>query len=180
MPTESAIHVYDRIVAEGEEHFGLTHAGFEGPIEPSSEKGYRDYGHDMDNTDSLIECGLSFTCDMSKGEFVGKEAVVEEKSRGVPTRRLLQIFVDDPEPLLYHGEIVYRNGDIVGDVRAGSYGFTLGGSVGLFMAHDPSGKKITKKYISEGKWEIDIAGKRYPASVSIRPMYDPKNEAIKG
>ena len=49
--------------------------------------------------------------------------------------------------------------------------------MGLFMAHDPSGKKITKKYIGR---QIDIAGKRYPASVSIRPMGDPKNEAIKG
>ena len=98
----------------------------------------------MDNTDSLVECGLGFTCDMSKGAFVGKNAVAKEKENGVPSRRLLQILVEDPEPLMYHGEIVYRNGEIVGDVRAASYGFTLGGSVGLFMAHDPSGKKLLK------------------------------------
>ena len=73
--TGPAIHVYDRIVAEGEEHFAYPR-WFEGLIEPSSEKGYRDYGHDMDNTDSLIECGL--TC---QGEFVGKEAVGRKVER---------------------------------------------------------------------------------------------------
>ena len=41
--------------------------------------------------------------------------------------------LDDPEPLMYHGEIVYRDGEIVGDVRAASYGHTLGGAVGLSM-----------------------------------------------
>jgi 4-methylaminobutanoate oxidase (formaldehyde-forming) len=42
-----------------------------------------------------------------------------------------------------------------------------------------AGEPINKAYIQEGEWEIDIAGKRYPAEVSIRPMYDPKMERIK-
>ena len=178
VPTESAVHVYERIVEEGSAH-GLVHAGLKALSSLRLEKGYRDYGHDMDNTDSLVECGLTFTCDFSKDSFVGKDAVLEEKSRGVPKRRLLQILVDDPEPLMYHGEIVYRDGKIISDVRAASYGFTLGGSVGLFMAQDPDGKKITKRWVSEGDWSVDIAGKQYPAKVSIRPMYDPSNDAIK-
>ena len=41
------------------------------------------------------------------------------------------------------------------------------------------GAPINKAYLQEGEWEIDIAGKRYPAEVSLRPMYDPKMERIK-
>ena len=100
-------------------------------------------------------------------------------------RRLVQLRIDDPEPMLYHGEPILRDGAVVGDVRAGSYGHTLGGAVGI--AHvcpsDIAGGEpefVTKKYIESGTWEVDIAGRRYPATLSLRPMYDPNNEAIKG
>jgi 4-methylaminobutanoate oxidase (formaldehyde-forming) len=42
-----------------------------------------------------------------------------------------------------------------------------------------AGEPINKAYLEEGDWAIDIAGKRYPAVVSLRPMYDPKMERIK-
>ena len=38
---------------------------------------------------------------------------------------------------------------------------------------------ITPKWIAAGEWEVDVAGTRYPARASLRPMYDPKNEKIK-
>jgi glycine cleavage system aminomethyltransferase T len=90
---------------------------------------------------------------------------------------LLQVLVKDPEPLLYHAEIVYRNNKGVGHIRAASYGFTLGGAVGLAMID--AGAPINQAYLKEGAWEVDIAGTRYPADVSLRPMYDPKMERIK-
>ena len=94
-------------------------------------------GHDMDNTDTLAQVGLGFTCDFSKpnGGFIGQTAHEAEKARGLGQlpRRLAQVLVNDPEPLLYHGEVLYRDGVVVGDVRAGSYGHTLGGAVGLAM-----------------------------------------------
>ena len=87
------------------------------------------------------------------------------------------VWVKDPEPLLYHAEVIYRNNKAVGYIRAASYGFTLGGAVGLAMIE--AGEPLNKTYIQEGEWEIDIAGKRYPVGVSLRPMYDPKMERIK-
>ena len=92
----------------------------------------------------------------------------------------MQILVKDPEPLLYHAEIVYRNDRPVGYVRAASYGFTLGGAVGL--AFIEAGEPINKAYMSQGTWEIDIAGRRYPLEVGLpaRPMYDPKMERVRG
>ena len=65
----------------------------------------------------------------------------------------------------------------MGDVRAGSYGHTLGGACGLVMIeHDAP---VTKKFINSGTWEVSIAGTRYPAAVSLQPMFDAKNMKIK-
>jgi 4-methylaminobutanoate oxidase (formaldehyde-forming) len=77
---------------------------------------------------------------------------------------------------MYHGEIVLRDGAPVGEVRAASYGHTLGGAVGLAMVE---GEVVDKAYLEEGKWEVNIAGQTYPASVSLRPLYDPMMERIK-
>ncbi len=47
------------------------------------EKGYRDYGHDIDNTDSALEAGLGFAVDLKKpGGFIGRDAVLAKKSAG--------------------------------------------------------------------------------------------------
>jgi 4-methylaminobutanoate oxidase (formaldehyde-forming) len=96
---------------------------------------------------------------------------------GMP-QRLVQLRVLDPDPLLFHAEVVHRDGVAVGYVRAGSYGWTLGGSVGLAMVSG-GGEPVTPAWLSEGSWEVDIAGTRYPVEVSLRPMYDPASERIK-
>jgi glycine cleavage system aminomethyltransferase T len=177
IPAEQAVHVYDRVVEAGQ-NFGLRHAGLRALGSLRMEKGYRDYGHDIDNTDDALETGLGFVVDLSKPDFIGKDYCVEKKAQGPAyDRRLLQVLVKDPEPLLYHAEVIYRNNKAVGYIRAASYGFTLGGAVGLAMIE--AGEPLNKTYIQEGEWEIDIAGKRYPVGVSLRPMYDPKMERIK-
>ncbi len=177
VPTEQATHVYDRLVEAGA-HFGLRHAGLKALASLRMEKGYRDYGHDIDNTDSVLEAGLGFAVDLKKpGGFLGKEAVEAKKAAGPLTRRIVQILVKDPEPLLYHAEIVRRNGKAVGYIRAASYGFTVGGAVGLAMIE--AGEPVTGKYLEEGKWEVEIAGKSYPAIASMKPLYDPNNERVK-
>lgn len=90
-----------------------------------------------------------------------------------------QVLVQDPEPLMYHGEVLYRDGQVVGDVRSASYGHSLGGAVGLSMVESKDGEPVNKTYVSSGEWEVDIAGRRYPATVSLRPLFDPRNERIK-
>jgi 4-methylaminobutanoate oxidase (formaldehyde-forming) len=179
IPAEQAVHVYDRVIEAGR-NFGLRHAGLRALGSLRMEKAYRDYGHDIDNTDDAYEVGLGFAVDLKKPDFIGRAFCVEKKAQGPAyDRRLLQVLVKDPEPLLYHAEVVYRNDQAVGYVRAASYGFTLGGAVGLAMIE--AGEPITKAYLEEGAWEIDIAGKRYPLQVGLpmQPMYDPKMERVR-
>ncbi|MEE8301988.1 MAG: aminomethyltransferase family protein [Candidatus Tectomicrobia bacterium] len=177
IPCEQAVHVYDRLVAEGANH-GLMHAGLSALSSLRLEKGYRDYGHDIDNTDNAFETGLGFAVAFDKpGGFVGHDAAVAQKAAAPYNRRLVQVLVGDPEPLLWHAEVVRRDGEPIGYVRAGSYGHTLGGAVGLAMIE--GGEPVTENYLAEGTWEIDIAGVLYPCRCSLRPLYDPGMKRIK-
>jgi glycine cleavage system aminomethyltransferase T/glycine/D-amino acid oxidase-like deaminating enzyme len=179
VPAEQAVHVYDRLVRAGTGH-GLRHAGLKALSSLRMEKGYRDYGHDVDNTDSVLEAGLGFAVALDKpGGFVGRDAVAALKARGPLTRRLVQVLVTDPEPLMFHGEVVRRDGRPVGYVRAASYGHTLGGAVGLAMVAAGDGTPIDPTWLDGGEWTVEIAGREFPAKASLRPLYDAKNERIR-
>ena len=175
IPAEQAVHVYDRIVAAGEA-VGLRPAGLKALSSLRMEKGYRDYGHDIDNTDSVLEAGLGFAVALDK-DFVGRDAVLAVKARGPLTRRLVQVLVTDPQPLMFHAEVVRRDGRALGYIRAASYGHTLGGAVGLAMID--AGEPVDQSYLDSGEWTVDIAGVSYPARASLRPMYDPTNSRVR-
>mmetsp|Transcript_36004 Transcript_36004/g.57615 ORF Transcript_36004/g.57615 Transcript_36004/m.57615 type:complete len:837 (-) Transcript_36004:1303-3813(-) len=180
IPTEQAVHVYDTIVnTDSLLGLGMEHAGLKALNSLRLEKGYRDYGHDIDNMDFLAEVGLTFTCDMNK-DFRGKNAIVEWKNSSKKLyNRMVQVLLEDPREMLFHAEILERDGAPVGTIRSGSFGHTLGGSVGLGMIDSTQGARITPKYIKEGKWTVDIGGAKIPANVSLRPLYDPTNNKIK-
>jgi 4-methylaminobutanoate oxidase (formaldehyde-forming) len=179
VPTDQAVHVYDRLAAAGEQ-VGLVHAGLKALASLRMEKGYRDYGHDIDNTDTVLEAGLGFAVAWDKpGGFIGREAALAQKQAGPLSKKLLQILVLDPEPLLFHGEVVRRDGAMVGYIRAASYGHTLGGSVGLAMVETLTGEPLDQAWIDGGEWTIEVADRTYPVKASLRPLFDPKNEKIK-
>jgi 4-methylaminobutanoate oxidase (formaldehyde-forming) len=175
VPTEQAVHVYDRVVAAGAD-LGLRHAGLKALASLRMEKGYRDYGHDIDNTDTVLEAGLGFAVALDK-DFIGRPAVLAARAEGPPRRRLVQVLLTQPEPLLYHAEVVHRDGEAVGYVRAASYGHTLGGAVGLAMVEAPG--PVTAAWLEQGEWSVDVAGRRHPARVSLKPLYDPTNARIR-
>ena len=173
VPTEFSLHVFDLLVEAGKD-VGLKHAGFQALDTLRLEKAYRDYGHDMDNTDTPLEMGLAFAVDFEKpGGFIGREALLQQKMSGVLTSRLVQFLLDDPEPLLYGGEPIYRDDQRVGYLRTGGYGHTLGASVGLGAIH--SSTSASTAFIKGGSYQLEIAGKRYSARASLRPFYDPEN-----
>ncbi len=178
IPVEQVANVYDTLVAAGE-RFGLVHAGLKTLASCRMEKGYRDYGHDIDNTDSVLEAGLGFAVDLKKpGGFIGKDAVLRKKAEGPLKRRLVQVQVLDPEPLMFHAEPVWRDGKRAGYVRAASYGHTLGGAVGLAMI-EGGGAPVDGAFLESGTWEIEIGAKRWPAKASMKPLYDPDMKRIK-
>jgi glycine cleavage system aminomethyltransferase T/glycine/D-amino acid oxidase-like deaminating enzyme len=177
IPAEFTVSVYDRLVEAGAS-LDLAHAGMETLESTRTEAGRRDYGLDMENSDSPLEAGLGFAIDFDKpGGFVGKEALLAQRDQGPLENRLVQFLLEDPEPLLYGEEPILHDGEPVGYMRSGAYGHTLGGAMGFGYVENPDG--VTTELLESGGFEIQVAGERYPAAASLRPMYDPKSERVR-
>jgi glycine cleavage system T protein len=177
MPTEFALYVYDRIVAAGEA-VALRHAGFHALNSLRIEKAYRHWGHDITTHDSPLEAGLGFAVSWDKpGGFIGREALLRQREAGV-RRRLVQFVLDDAEPLVYHGEPIWRDGELVGTLTSGMFGHTVGRSIGL--GYVESSEQVTKEWVEDGSYEIEVAGDRLPARPYLRPVYDPDGARVRG
>lgn len=176
VPTEFMLHVYDLIVEAGQQ-FDLTHAGYHALNSLRMEKGYRHWSHDITDEDTPLEAGLGFTVKFDKpGGFIGREALLRQKEAGI-NKRLVQFLLKDPEPLLYHNEPIWRDGEIVGHITSGAYGHTLGATVGLGYV---SGADVADtQALLASSYELEVAGERYAATASLKPMYDPDNLKIR-
>ncbi|MGR8919749.1 MAG: GcvT family protein [Gammaproteobacteria bacterium] len=174
VPTEMALPVYDRLVEAGSAH-GLRHCGYHTLNTLRIEKAYREWAHDMGPLDSLIECGLAFTCAWDKpGGFIGREALLEERERGTPKRRLVQFLLDDPEPMLTHNEPILRDGKRIGHTLSSGYAHTLGACAAMGYLEDAGG--VSADFVADGRYEIEQANRRHTATASLKPMYDPGSE----
>ena len=141
------------------------------------EKGYRSWGHDISAGDSPLEAGLAFTLAWDKpDEFIGRDAAIAHRERGVQ-RRLVQFALDDPEPLLLHGEPIFRDGVCVGHLTSAMYGHTIGSSIGMGYVNAQS-VDAPRRWFEEGSYAIEVAGAAVPARASLRPLYDPASERI--
>jgi 4-methylaminobutanoate oxidase (formaldehyde-forming) len=172
--TDQAAHVFESLEEAGTQS-GLKLCGLHTLDSCRIEKAYRHYGHDITDEDHVLEAGLGFAVRANKGDFIGRDAVLRKKEEGLK-RRLVQFRLSDPEPLLFHNEAVVRDGEIVSIITSGNYGHALGGAVGL--GYVPC-EGETEEAVLGSHYEIEIAGTRYPAAASLRPMYDPKSERTK-
>ena len=142
------------------------------------EKGYRDFGVDIDNTDTPFDAGLGFVVDMTKPDFIGRGALLAQKAAGPQARRLVQFLLADPDPLLFGNEPILCDGVDVGYIRAGAFGPTLGASVGLGMVTLDGG--VTADRLRTHRFEIEVNDRRIPATASLSPLYDPKSARVRG
>ena len=176
LPSEFATGVFDEIVAIGAEH-GLVLAGMHVLDSCRIEKAFRHWGHDITDEDTPLEAGLGFACRFDKNlPFIGRDALLRQKDAGLK-KRLVQFALDDPEPLLYHNEPIYRDGEIVGYTSSGNYGHHLGRAIGLGYVSHPDG--VDADFVNSGSYEIEVACERFSATASLRPLYDPKAERTK-
>ncbi len=175
VPADQGASVWEALVEAGEA-YGLRQVGLLAMSSLRLEKGYRDYGIDIENTDDPLVAGLAFTISWDKaGGFRGRDAL--QVRRGDLSARMVQLLLDDPEPLLHGGEPLLHHGEWVGYVRAGDFGHTLGASVGLAVVEHADG--VTGDWLRAGGFEVDVAGTRHPATLSLRPFYDPGRERIR-
>jgi 4-methylaminobutanoate oxidase (formaldehyde-forming) len=175
--TEFAQHVYDAIVGAGAV-FGLQLAGYHAMNSLRMEKAYRHWGHDIGDEDTPLEAGLQFAVAWDKpGGCVGLDALRRQRAAGI-RRRLVALALESSEPLLYHNEPIWRDGELVGRVCSGMFGHTLGVSLGLGYLTN-GGAAVTAEWIGAGRYEVEVAAERTPARVSLRPFYDPAGTRVR-
>ena len=107
--------------------------------------------------------------------FLGREALLTQKQAGVK-RRLTIFVIEDPDPVLWGSEPIYRNGKAVGYTTSGSYGHSVGGAIAMGYVNNAAG--VTPEFIQTGRFEINVSGRRYSAKAHLRPPYDPERKKI--
>jgi glycine cleavage system aminomethyltransferase T len=152
--------VYDKVVAVGAPH-ELRLAGafaFDGL---RLERGFRSWGHDVGVLDDPYAAGLGFAVHLRKHAFVGREALaaLHDAPRD---RRLVSVLLDDPAPMLWHGEEVFAGDARIGYVTSGAYGHTLGAAVGLAW--------VDGEVPSTGT--VQVRGIQVPARLDVAPFFD--------
>ncbi len=176
VPADAAVHVYETLTEAGRAH-DLTHAGYYALNSLRMEKAYRSWGHDIGWADTPVEAGLGFAVAWDKpGGFIGQEAVAKRRAEG-PTRRLVQLAFEDPDVWAYHDEPIYRDDELVGRIASVSYGHTLGRTIGL--GYVGAEAPVDAEWVKNASYAVEVAGVRYPVTVSLRPMYDPANERVR-
>src|SRR5437870_2832130 len=126
VPMEQLALVYETLTEAGAD-LSLADAGHYAINSLRLEKGYRAWGAELSPDDTPLEAGLAFAIDWSK-PFMGREALLKQKKAGV-NRRLAIFILGNPEPMLWGGELIYRDSEPVGYTTSGSYGHTVGGAI---------------------------------------------------
>jgi len=171
---DQTAHVFETLIKSGADH-DLKLVGLHAMDSLRIEKGFRHFGHDITDEDHVLEAGLGFAVKPDSGDFIGRDAVLAKKETGL-ARRMVQFRLKDPEPLLIHNEALVRDGKIIGITTSGNYGHHLGGAIG--MGYVPCAGE-TPADILGATYEIEIAGQRFGAEASLKPMYDPKSERVR-
>ncbi len=179
VPTEFAVGVYD-LLREAGSNLGLKEAGYYAINSLRLEKGYRAWGSDLTPDTSPVEAGLLFACKLGTDiGFLGREAL--EKARvEVSARKLVSLVLDDPEPMLWGGELVLRDGVAVGQVTSAGWGETTGACVALALVRCSDGMPVDAAYLRSGQFEVNVGGVRVAARVHLRAPYDPDGTRIRG
>jgi 4-methylaminobutanoate oxidase (formaldehyde-forming) len=178
VPAEFAVGVYEDLMEAGAE-LGVGRGGYYAIDSMRLEKGYRAFGRELTPDYSPVEAGLMFACKLKTDvPFLGRVALEKAKAEG-PRRKLVSFKVEDPEPMMWGGELVLRDGKAAGQVSSAAWGESLGACVGLAYLWDESGDPIDADWVKAGSYEVNIGGELYPVTVSLRPLFDPRNERVR-
>jgi 4-methylaminobutanoate oxidase (formaldehyde-forming) len=177
VPVENLAAVYDALMAAGRPH-GIVNAGYRAIESLRLEKFYRAWSSDITPDHSPLEAGMGWAVKLKKNTpFLGREALQTQAAKKLP--KLLACFaVDDPSIVLLGRETIFRNGKQCGWLSSGGYGYTLRTNIGIGYVRDRENGVASEDVLS-GEYELEIACKRYPATVSLQPLYDPKMERVK-
>jgi 4-methylaminobutanoate oxidase (formaldehyde-forming) len=179
VPAEFAVGVHDDLFRAGRD-LGVVNAGYWTIESLRLEKGYRAFGRELTPDDDPVQAGLLFACKLASGvPFLGRTAVEKARAQG-PRRRVVSLVVQDPDAMAWGGELVLRDGVAAGQLTSAAWGDAVGSCVALAWLRDPSGGVVTPDLVRSGQYQVNIGGRLYPATVGLRPPFDPTGQRVKG
>lgn len=178
VPSEFAVGVYEALFDVGAD-LGVADAGYYTINSLRLDKGYRAFGPELTPDHTPVEAGLRFTCKLaSNHDFLGRAAVEQAVAEGA-RRRLVSFRLDDPDPMMWGGELLLRNGDTAGQVTSAAWSATLGTCVGLAYVWNRDRSPVTTEHLTTGVYEVNVGGGIHRATVGLKAPFDPGNERVR-
>jgi 4-methylaminobutanoate oxidase (formaldehyde-forming) len=162
-PAEYGLRLWDTLHVDG-----VTPGGYRAIDALRLEKGYRAWASDLTSETTPYEAGLGFAVKRDKGDFVGRDALDPD-----PQQRLVCLTLADPRSLALGSEPVRTDeGEIVGRVTSGGFGYAIGASIAY--AYVPAELAEPGRRMA-----IDIFGEWIDAEIRPEPLYDPRGERLR-
>ncbi len=168
VPTEYGQRLWETLQDAGED-LGVRPMGGGALSSMRLEKGYRLWGTDIDTDSNPFEAGLPFAVDMDT-DFIGKEALEAARKAGIDSK-ITPVTLDDSTDIMLSGRPVTKDGDAIGYVQAGNYGYSIDESIAYTYVpteHAEAGTSV----------QIQCEGETYDATVRDEPLFDPARERI--
>ena len=167
-PTEYGQRLWETLQEAGDD-LGLRPMGGGALSSMRLEKGYRLWGTDIDTDSNPFEAGLPFAVDVDT-EFIGKDALETVREKGIDSK-ITPLTLDDSTDIMLSGRPVLKDGEAIGYVQAGNYGYSIGESIAYTyvpVEHAEAGTSV----------QIQCEGETYDATVRDEPLFDPARERI--
>ena len=176
IPIGATGEVFDALMAAGKAH-DIRPIGYRALESLRLEKGYRAWGSDITPNDTPFEAGLGWAVKLRKNtDFVGREALGKITGAAL-TKRFAGFTVEDRGVVLLGRETILRNGEPVGYLTSGGYGYTAGKSIGYGYVRNADG--VSDDFLQSGDYELVVAMERTRAAIHLEPLYDPNAERVK-
>ncbi|HWO48181.1 MAG TPA: aminomethyltransferase family protein, partial [Solirubrobacterales bacterium] len=171
-PTEYGLGLWRALWEAGQPH-GMVAGGYRAIDSLRLEKSYRVWSADITPDETPYEGGVGFCVKLDKeGGFLGQEALIEAKERGLRSR-LCCLTLSDPRSIALGNEPVRVGGEIAGRVTSGGYGYTVERSIAYAYLPPEASEPGTAV-------EVEIFGRWVEGEVAREPLFDPEGDRVRG
>ena len=176
VPIAATGDVFDALMEAGRPH-GIRPVGYRAMESLRLEKGYRAWGADITPSDTPFEAGLGWAVKLRKNtDFLGRAAL--EKRAGAPLKKRLAGFTtDDPDVVLLGRETILRDGEPVGYITSGGYGYTVGRPIGYGYVRNADG--VSDAFLAEGEYALVVAMQPVKARLHMQALHDAAGLRVK-
>ena len=162
--------LYHAIMKAGAEH-GIINFGMRALLAMRLEKNFPTWYRELRPIYGGFEAGMDRFIDLTKNDFIGREAAMEEKRTGGKLRRV-SFMVEASDADVLGDEPIWHKGKVVGWVTSGGFAHYLNKSMAQGY--------VPKELVDQTGFEIELIGEMRKATITHEPLFDPKGERMRG